>query len=231
VATKKIDPRKADSTDVEVGRLVRALRMSHGLSHTELANRIGVPFQQVQKYETGTNRISMGRLANVAKLFDVFVPYLLDGNKKAAARKSRAKDSGDYTEALEMLGRIGAQRLLKAYLAIPEKPASLRDSIVRLVEGTATAAAVSAAAVGKRRKRKELERVKQMIASSMRSRLAGDQWSRSPGDVRGIGTEVQTPLPDRGDRGEEGPDLLARAGSHLSSRGCRNQRSGQFATH
>jgi len=154
VATKKIDPRKADSTDVEVGRLVRALRMSHGLSQTELANRIGVSFQQVQKYETGTNRISMGRLANVAKLFDVSVPYLLDGNKKAGTRKSKAKDSGDYTEALEMLGRIGAQRLLKPFLAIPEKPAGLRDSIVRLVDGTATAAAVSAAAVGKRRKRK-----------------------------------------------------------------------------
>jgi len=140
MATQKIDPRKADSTDVEVGRLVRALRMSRGLSQTELANRIGVTFQQVQKYEAGVNRISMGRLTNIAKLFRVSVPYLLDGSKQAAGYKSRAKDSAEYTEALEMLGRIGAVRLLKAFAAIPAKPASLRENIVRLVEGTAAAA-------------------------------------------------------------------------------------------
>jgi len=140
MATRKIDPRKADGTDVEVGRLVRALRMSHGLSQTELANRAGVTFQQVQKYETGANRISIGRLSKIAKSFGVSVPYLLSGNK-GAGHKSRSKDSADYTEALEMLGRIGAQRLLRAFAAIPAKPASLRESIVHLVEHTATAAA------------------------------------------------------------------------------------------
>jgi transcriptional regulator with XRE-family HTH domain len=107
MATQKIDPRKADSTDVEVGRLVRALRMSRGLTQTDLANRIGVTFQQVQKYENGGNRISMGRLTNIAKLFKVSVPYLLDGGKQAATLKSSVKHGSEYTEALEMLGRIG----------------------------------------------------------------------------------------------------------------------------
>jgi len=139
MATQQIDPRRPDSTDVEVGRLVRALRMSQGLSQTELANRIGVTFQQVQKYESGANRISMGRLTNVAKLFGVSVPYLLDGSKQAAGYKSRTKDSAEYTAALEMLGRIGAVRLLKAFAAIPAKPASLRENIVRVVEGAAAA--------------------------------------------------------------------------------------------
>jgi transcriptional regulator with XRE-family HTH domain len=152
MATQKIDPRKADSTDVEVGRLVRALRLSRGLSQTDLANHIGVTFQQVQKYENGGNRISMGRLTNIAKLFKVSVPYLLEGSKQSAGQKSKTKDSGDYTEALEMLGRTGAQRLLKAFLAIPEKPASLRESIVEMVEYTVKAAPV--AATRKRAKRK-----------------------------------------------------------------------------
>jgi transcriptional regulator with XRE-family HTH domain len=141
MATQQIDPRQPDSTDVEVGRLVRALRMSRGLSQTELGNQIGVTFQQVQKYEVGANRISMGRLTRVAKLFGVSVPYLLAGSKQAAGYKSRTKDSAEYTEALEMLGRIGAARLLKAFAAIPAKPASLRENIVRVVEGTAAAAA------------------------------------------------------------------------------------------
>jgi transcriptional regulator with XRE-family HTH domain len=152
--TQKIDPRKADSTDVEVGRLVRAMRMARGLSQTDLANRVGVTFQQVQKYESGANRISMGRLTNIGKLFGVSVPYLLNGSKQAAGRKSKTKDSADYTEALEMLGRIGAQRLLKAFAAIPAKPASLRESIVQMVESTAAAAAADSGPGRKRGKRR-----------------------------------------------------------------------------
>jgi transcriptional regulator with XRE-family HTH domain len=152
MATQKIDPRQPDSTDVEVGRLVRALRMSRGLSQTELANQVGVTFQQVQKYESGANRISMGRLSRIAKLFKVSVPYLLEGGNKATGQKSKTKDSGGHTEVLEMLGRIGAQHLLKAFLAIPEKPASLRESIVEMVEYTARTAPV--AATRKRAKRK-----------------------------------------------------------------------------
>jgi transcriptional regulator with XRE-family HTH domain len=152
MAMQKLDPRKADSTDVEVGRLVRALRMSRGLTQTELANRMGVTFQQVQKYENGANRISMGRLARVAKLFKVSVPYLLDGSKQIGL-KSSPKNT-EYTKNLEMLGRIGAVRLLKAFAAIPAKPASLRESVVRLVESTAAAATARGEAGLKRAKRR-----------------------------------------------------------------------------
>ena len=141
MAIQKIDPRKADSKDMEVGRLVRALRMSRGLSQTDLADRMGVTFQQVQKYENGHNRISMGRLTRVAKLFGVSVPYLLEGGKQAAVLKSNPRGKGDYAHTLEMLGRIGAQRLLTAFAAAPAKPASLRESIIRVVEGAAAAAA------------------------------------------------------------------------------------------
>jgi len=141
MAIQKIDPRQPDSTDVEVGRLVRVLRMSRGLSQTQLADRVGVTFQQVQKYEAGSNRISMGRLTRVAKLFGVSVPYLLEGGKQPAVLKSSAGGKPDYTHALEMLGRIGAQRLLTAFAAVPAKPASLRESIVRVVENAAAAAA------------------------------------------------------------------------------------------
>jgi transcriptional regulator with XRE-family HTH domain len=126
--------------------------MAHGLSQTDLGNRIGVSFQQVQKYESGGNRLSMGRLTRIAKMFGVSVPYLLEGSKQATGLKSSARNIGDSTEALEMLGRIGAQRLLKAFLAVPSKPASLRESIVQMVEHTSKAA--SAGAAQKRAKRR-----------------------------------------------------------------------------
>src|SRR5215813_14389623 len=55
MSTKTPDPR-----DIEVGRRVRALRMERGMSQTDLGGELGLTFQQVQKYEKGTNRISAG---------------------------------------------------------------------------------------------------------------------------------------------------------------------------
>lgn len=100
---------------------------------------MGVTFQQVQKYESGSNRISMGRLTRIAKLFGVSVPYLLEGGKQRAVLRSGARATAHYSDALEMLGRIGAQRLLSAFATVPTKLARLRESIVRMVENTAAA--------------------------------------------------------------------------------------------
>jgi transcriptional regulator with XRE-family HTH domain len=54
---KHVRARRADNRDAEVGRRVRSRRLECRLSQTELAERIGVTFQQVQKYEKGVNRI------------------------------------------------------------------------------------------------------------------------------------------------------------------------------
>ena len=141
-AQSGVDPRKPDNIDVEVGRLVRVQRVAKGLSQTELGNRIGVTFQQVQKYESGANRISMGRLTRIGKVLGVDVTYLLGANRRAApSAPVNPKDQAKYSEAVGMLGRIGALRLLKAFNAIPKKPAGLRESIVQMVEGASAAAA------------------------------------------------------------------------------------------
>jgi transcriptional regulator with XRE-family HTH domain len=134
------DPRQPDSTDIDVGRLVRVHRMARAISQTELANQIGVTFQQVQKYESGANRISMGRLTRIARVLGVNVTYLLSGSGQAApAAASNAKTQAKLAEAVSMLGRIGALRLLKAFLAIPANSPGLRESIVHMIEGTAAA--------------------------------------------------------------------------------------------
>lgn len=164
MVTQAVDPRQPNSTDVDVGRLVRVHRMARGLSQTDLAIRIGVTFQQVQKYEVGANRISMGRLTRIARVLGVTVTYLLAGSRQAAPRAS-SKDEAKLAEATRMLGGIGALRLLKAFLAVPARPPRLRESILNLVEGTAAAATfargaapqsekVAAAQAAKRRRRK-----------------------------------------------------------------------------
>jgi transcriptional regulator with XRE-family HTH domain len=135
------DPRQPDSVDVEVGRRVRVERIARGLSQTELAKQIGVTFQQVQKYEKGRNRISMGRLARIGHLFGVDVTYLLgaSGGKKPPAIAD-PRERANASEVMRMLGRSGALRLLRAFVAIPTKPPVLRESILQTVEGIASAA-------------------------------------------------------------------------------------------
>jgi transcriptional regulator with XRE-family HTH domain len=139
--SERKDPRQADSTDIDVGRLVRVHRMAQGLSQTALADRIGVTFQQVQKYESGANRISMGRLARIARVLGVSVTYLLGGSREAMpAHALKPKEARKLVDATLMLGRIGALRLLRAFTALPANPPMLRESIIQIVEGTAAAA-------------------------------------------------------------------------------------------
>jgi transcriptional regulator with XRE-family HTH domain len=140
MAAEARDPRRPDNIDVEVGRLVRVQRIARGLSQTELGNQIGVTFQQVQKYESGANRISMGRLTRIGRVLGVDVTYLLGGSRRVTpAAASSPKEQAKFAEAIGMLGRIGALRLLKAFVAIPAKPVHLRESLVQMVEGVATA--------------------------------------------------------------------------------------------
>ena len=104
-------PKTPDKTDIEVGRLIRLQRLARSLSQTELANEIGVTFQQVQKYEKGANRISMGRLIRVGRALEVNVSYLLGADMGATpAITPSPKEHAKFAEAVDMLSRFGALR-------------------------------------------------------------------------------------------------------------------------
>lgn len=66
-------------TDVHVGRRVREARATKSMSQEQLGNILGVSFQQVQKYEKGTNRIGSSRLWDIARALDVPVSYFFEG--------------------------------------------------------------------------------------------------------------------------------------------------------
>jgi transcriptional regulator with XRE-family HTH domain len=77
-----------------VGRRVRLLRKCQGMSQTELANAIGLTFQQVQKYEKGTNRISASKLFEIAQALNVEVAALFaDATASNAGADAEAEDS------------------------------------------------------------------------------------------------------------------------------------------
>lgn len=98
-----------ENVDLVVGQRIRARRIARGLSQTELGNAIGVRFQQVQKYESGANRVSASRLWAIADVLGVEVGYFFDGITAApvdAARSSYPVDSLDFlsdTDTVEML--------------------------------------------------------------------------------------------------------------------------------
>lgn len=68
-------------TDVHVGRRVREARTARGMSQSALAEKLGVSFQQVQKYEKGTNRIGSSRLWDICTVLDVPITYFFEGLK------------------------------------------------------------------------------------------------------------------------------------------------------
>ncbi len=68
-----------NQVDVAVGQRIRALRSAQGLTQTELAQSIGVTFQQIQKYESGANRVSASRLFDLARTLQVPVSHFFDG--------------------------------------------------------------------------------------------------------------------------------------------------------
>jgi len=127
-----------DPVDVEVGRRIRIQRMARGMSQTELGKRIGVTFQQVQKYEKGANRVGAGRLTRIATVLEVAVSTFFGASGQPGDQAAPTAGRSD----LEYLIQPGALRLLRAYGQI--RPGALQRSIVVLVERLAGVAEASA---------------------------------------------------------------------------------------
>jgi len=106
--------------DTHVGAKVKSRRLMLGLSQEELAKSIGLTFQQVQKYERGTNRISVSRLSDISKALKVSMDYFLEGCAAAAAggRKMAMKGVSDTPQALlepDPMTKRDVLELVRAY--------------------------------------------------------------------------------------------------------------------
>ena len=106
-----IRKRRAGVEDVEIGRKIRALRLERGLSQSGLADGIGLTFQQVQKYEKGTNRVSAGRLQRISEILEIPVMFFYGGMGVRAKKNTRST-------GLAFLQTKGAMRLIRAYSEI-----------------------------------------------------------------------------------------------------------------
>ena len=98
--------------DAHVGKRIRHRRWMVGMTQQQLADRVGIKFQQIQKYETGMNRVSASRLWDIAQVLAVPISFFFEGLADAVTR----------TEAMEgdMLADREALDLIRSYYAIPE---------------------------------------------------------------------------------------------------------------
>jgi transcriptional regulator with XRE-family HTH domain len=143
-----------DARDVDVGRRIRAQRLVCRMSQTELANNLGVTFQQVQKYEKGVNRVGAGRLARIAEVLSVPVAFFFSGDMNP----SPASDSANT--GLSFLETAGAVRLVRAYSHISDP--QIRRALVDLAEeiGGARGREPKHGAYGARRGRRDGRRAR-----------------------------------------------------------------------
>lgn len=105
----------AHLVDVHVGKRIRQRRWLIGMTQQKLADMVGIKFQQIQKYETGANRVSASRLWDIGEAMGVPAAFFFEGLKEDV---SQAAATGAVPT--DMLSDKEAMELVRTYYAIPE---------------------------------------------------------------------------------------------------------------
>jgi transcriptional regulator with XRE-family HTH domain len=116
--------RSAGKPDIEMGKKIRLRRVEQRISQSDLGEKLGVSFQQVQKYEKGVNRVGAARLQQIATALDVPVTFFYDSDNKSRE-----------VESLLFLDSAFSLRLLRAYSRI--KSQTVQRQMVSLMEAIA----------------------------------------------------------------------------------------------
>ncbi len=111
---KGLSKRGATDLDRHLGARLRRYRELSGLSQTELGNRLGLTFQQIQKYENGANRVSAARLFLIANILGVAVGEFFSGAPQGGSKGD--EPSPRYQNLLKFAGSRQGLRLCSAYL-------------------------------------------------------------------------------------------------------------------
>ena len=118
--------------DVHVGKRVRHRRWLVGMTQQQLAERVGIKFQQIQKYETGANRVSASRLWDIADALEVEVSFFFEGIEAEAGAKP-----GSENVPADILGDKEALELVRSYYAIPENQRRRLFDLARVLSDVA----------------------------------------------------------------------------------------------
>ena len=133
--------KKPNPIDTHVGSRVRLRRTMLGMSQEKLGEAIGLTFQQVQKYERGTNRIGASRLFDLSKVLDVPIGFFFEelgdwqASKTAARLRDLAEEQAEYE--LDPLAKRETLELVRAYYRI--KDPAVRKRLFEMCKALAAA--------------------------------------------------------------------------------------------
>lgn len=129
--------------DKYVGSRVRMRRIMLGMSQEKLGEALGLTFQQVQKYEKGTNRVGASRIQQIAEILQVPVSFLFEGGPSGVAGPDGFAEGASPSYVSDFLATSEGLALTKAFTRITDS--KMRRSIVDLVEQIAAREAPTSA--------------------------------------------------------------------------------------
>lgn len=124
----------AHPVDMHVGKRIRHRRWLVGVTQQQLAEKVGIKFQQIQKYETGANRVSASRLWDIAEALEVDVSFFFSGMEQA-------EELHEQTDAKavpsDILNDKEALDLVRSYYSIPEEQRRRLFDLARVLSDVA----------------------------------------------------------------------------------------------
>lgn len=127
--------KKPNPIDVHVGSRIRLRRNMVGMSQEKLGEHLGITFQQIQKYEKGTNRVGASRLQAIASILEVPVSFLFEGAPGASPAEGLSEESST-TYVVDFLSSSEGLQLNRAFARIPDP--AVRRRIIDLVRALAS---------------------------------------------------------------------------------------------
>lgn len=135
VASTQHEKRRPDPVDIHVGARIRLRRSMLGISQEKLGAGLGVTFQQVQKYEKGSNRVGASRMQQISNILDVPVSFFFEDAPGSDANSHQTSELASFISSAEGL------RVNRAFASIKD-PAARRKlaALITTVAGLETAA-------------------------------------------------------------------------------------------
>ncbi len=123
--------------DVHVGERLRARRALLGMTQEKLAEAVSLTFQQIQKYERGTNRVSASRLWQFSKVLKVSIAYFFEGYSEKPGAKAAAygmSDTGQegFSSEADLMDKKETLALIREYYSIPDP--KLRRDLFKMIK-------------------------------------------------------------------------------------------------
>ncbi len=117
--------------DIHVGKRIRHRRWMVGMTQQQLAEHVGIKFQQIQKYETGMNRVSASRLWDISEALEVPVSFFFEGLERKDGQSEQTGVPADLLSDKEAL------ELVRSYYAIPENQRRRLFELARVLSDAA----------------------------------------------------------------------------------------------